>query len=71
MENIYRVTRIDEQMYGCEELPAGQPVLCDVLLTDAAGNQRILPYPDNELARLGIDEGSTVVLTADGTLKKA
>ena len=43
----------------------------DVLLTDAAGNQRILPYPDNELARLGIDEGSTVVLTADGALKKA
>ena len=25
----YRVLRIEEQMYGCEELPAGQPVLCD------------------------------------------
>ena len=33
----YRVLRIDEQLYGCEELPAGQPVLCDVTLTDAAG----------------------------------
>ena len=32
-----RVLRIDEQLYGCEELPAGQPVLCDVLLADAAG----------------------------------
>ena len=31
-----RVLRIDEQLYGCEELPAGQPVLCDVLLADAA-----------------------------------
>ena len=30
-----------------------------------------LPYPDKELTRLGIDEGSMVVLTADGTLKKA
>ena len=50
METTYRVLRIDEQLYGCEELPAGQPVLC---------------------TRLGIDEGSTVVLTADGTLKKA
>ena len=41
-----RVLRIDEQLYGCEELPAGQPVLCDVLLADAAGTQRVLPYPD-------------------------
>jgi len=70
METIYRVLRIDEQMYGCEELPAGQPVMCDVLLTDAAGNQRTLPYPDKELTRLSIDEGDSVVLTADGTLQK-
>ena len=61
METTYRVLRIEEQMYGCEELPAGQPVLCDVTLA----------YPDKELTRLGIDEGSMVVLTADGTLKKA
>ena len=67
----YRVLRIDEQLYGCEELPAGQPVLCDVTLADPAGERRILPYPDKELTRLGIDEGSMVVLTADGTLKKA
>ena len=43
----------------------------DVLLEDAAGDRRTLPYPDKELTRLGIDEGGTVVLTADGTLKKA
>ena len=61
METTYRVLRIEEQMYGCEELPAGQPVLCDVTLADPAG----------ERTRLGIDEGSMVVLTADGTLKKA
>ena len=24
METTYRVLRIDEQLYGCEELPAGQ-----------------------------------------------
>ena len=62
---------MEEQMYGCEELPAGQPVLCDVTLADPAGERRTLPYPDKELTRLGIDEGSMVVLTADGTLKKA
>ena len=70
METAYRVLRIDEQLYGCEELPAGQPVLCDVLLEDAAGDRRTLPYPDKELTRLGIDEGDIVVLAADGTLKK-
>ena len=66
----YRVLRIDEQLYGCEELPAGQPVLCDVTLTDAAGAARTLPYPDRELTRLGIDEGDTVCLLPDGTLHK-
>ena len=65
-----RVLRIEEQLYGCEELPAGQPVLCDVTLTDAAGAARILPYPDKELTRLGIDEGDTVCLLPDGTLHK-
>mgnify|MGYP000759987187 FL=1 len=70
METTYRVLRIEEQMYGCEELPAGQPVLCDVTLTDAAGAARILPYPDRELICLGIDEGDTVLW--DGTaLRKA
>lgn len=38
METTYRVLRIEEQMYGCEELPAGQPVLCDVTLADPAGS---------------------------------
>ena len=69
-EKNYRVLRIEEQLYGCEELPAGQPVLCDVTLADAAGKTRTLPYPDKELTRLGIDEGSRVHLLPDGTLQK-
>ena len=67
---IYRVVRIDEQMYGCEELPDGQPVLCDVLLENAAGAQRTLPYPDKTLTRDGIQEGDRVALQPDGTLTK-
>ena len=35
----YRVLRIDEQLYGCEELPEGQPVCCDVLLEDETGER--------------------------------
>ena len=60
---VYRVLRIDEQLYGCEELPEGQPVLCDVLLEDAGGGRRVLAYPDAELTRLGINEGDRVTLT--------
>ena len=39
----YRVLRIEEQMYGCEELPAGQPVLCDVVLEGTDGRVHLLP----------------------------
>ena len=70
METTYRVLRIEEQLYGCEELPEGQPVLCDVLLEAADGTQRVLPYPDAELTRLDINEGSTVTLR-DHRLTKA
>ena len=52
---FYHVLRIDEQLYGCEELPEGQPVCCDVLLEDAAGQRRVL-------ACLGINEGDAVRL---------
>ena len=69
-EKNYRVLRIEEQLYGCEELPEGQPVLCDVLLEAADGTQRVLPYPDAELTRLDINEGSTVTLL-DHRLAKA
>ena len=58
----YRVLRIDEQLYGCEELPEGQLVCCDVLLEDETGERRVIAYPDAELIRLGIDEGDTVRL---------
>ena len=58
----YRVLRIDEQLYGCEELPEGQLVCCDVLLEDETGERQVIAYPDAELTRLGIDEGDTVRL---------
>ena len=46
----YRVVRIEEQMYGCEELPEGAEVCCDVTVeedpvlprrrADTAGHRR-------------------------------
>ena len=66
-----RVLRIDEQLYGCEELPEGQPVCCDVLLEDAAGNRRVVACPDAALTALDIQEGDAVSLDpASHTLHK-
>ena len=56
-------------MYGCEELPADQPILVDVVLEGADGTRRVLPYPDGALRRGGMEEGDSVELT-DGILRK-
>ena len=57
------------QMYGCEEPPADQPILVDVVLEGADGTRRVLPYPDEALRRGGMEEGDSVELT-DGILRK-
>lgn len=41
----YRVVRIEEQMYGCEELPEGAEVCCDVTVEAADGTGRPCPAP--------------------------
>ncbi len=66
----YRVLRIDEQLYGCEEAACRSAGAVRCHASRCRRERRTLPYPDKELTRLGIDEGSMVVLTADGTLKK-
>ena len=65
----YKIFRIAEQLYGCEELPADQPILVDVVLEGADGTRRVLPYPDEALLRGGMEEGDSVELT-DGILRK-
>ena len=64
----YKIFRIEEQMYGCEEPPADQPILVDVVLEGADGTRRILPYPDEALRRevreeLGVTEFTPERLT--------
>ena len=57
-------------MYGCEELPEGAEVCCDVTVEAVDGTRKTLSCPDAELTRQGIDEGDTVLW--DGTaLRKA
>ena len=46
----YKIFRIEEQMYGCEEPPADQPIPVDVVLESADGTRRVLPYPTKRCA---------------------
>ena len=64
----YKIFRIEEQMYGCEEPPADQPIPVDVVLEGADGTRRVLPYPDEALRRevreeLGVTEFTPERLT--------
>ena len=64
----YKIFRIEEQLYGCEEPPADQPILVDVVLEGADGTRRVLPYPDEALRRevreeLGVTEFTPERLT--------
>ena len=65
----YRVVRLEEQMYGCEELSEDAPLLCEILL-EGPGGRRVVTCPDALLTQRGIQEGDAVQLLADGTLQK-
>lgn len=66
----YKIIRIDEQFYGCEEPPADAPICVDVTLESADGARRIMPYPDETLRADNIDEGDFVEIV-DGHFIKA
>ena len=71
---LYRVRRIGEADFGCEELPEGAPVLCEVELeglpgTDEAGSAAAVLAPDAGLAAQGIAEGDVVLQSGDSLQK--
>ena len=65
----YKILRIDEPLYGCEEPPADAPLLVDVTLESTDGRRRVLPYPDEALRADGIDEGDFVEISGDRLVK--
>lgn len=65
----YKILRIDEQLYGCEEPPADAPLLVDVTLEDTDGRHRVLPYPDETLRADRIDEGDFVEILENRLVK--
>ncbi len=63
---LYQVVRIGEADYGCEELPEGAPVCCEVELKGTEGTPLSLTLPDAELAAANINEGDTVLRDETG-----
>ncbi|MDO5516028.1 MAG: hypothetical protein Q4F66_00635 [Clostridium sp.] len=57
----YKVIDIKEQDFGCEERPADQEYLVDVILQNDETNERItISAPDSELYEKNIDVDSLV-----------
>ena len=54
----WRVKRIQEADYGCEERPEGEKTRVIVTLTDGISGIRQLLVEDDWLYEQGIDEGS-------------
>lgn len=57
----YKVTKITEQDFGCEERPDNQEYCVDVILQNNETNERItVSIPDAELYEKNIDVNSSV-----------
>lgn len=62
----YRVVRIDEADFGCEELPEGYERPVELTLEAGDGTLRRVTAEERSLAAQGIDAGSRVTLTERG-----
>ena len=63
-EQEYIILQIQEDDYGCEERPAGEPLQVLVTLENPAGEQKTLLVADEWLYAHEIDEGSVWTETA-------
>ncbi len=67
---MYIVKEILEPDFGCEGLPDGQELCCEVILESGeSGETLTVKAPDAELYEKGIDVGSEVSVIG-GRLKK-
>ena len=69
-EKIFRVLRISEADYGCEELPENVGVPVSVLLEDAFGMEMTFMAEDEDLYRKNLNVGNLAVVR-DGKLFRA
>ena len=64
----YRVEKIYEADYGCEERPAGYVPTDSVYLRSSDGTETVIQVSDKELYEKNINEGDTVECGPDGQL---
>lgn len=65
-EEIYKVLRIEEEDYGCEERLEGQPLLVRVTLEKEGGEVFWVKQKDDLLYERNINEGDFVCFDQDG-----
>ena len=72
MLKLYKVQKITEALYGCEECGADGPFaeLTLVPLDTDRDDRRKVELSESYLAQTGIEEGKTVLFGADGRLRK-
>lgn len=68
---LYKVLRITEADFGCEELAEDSQVMSMVKLEDLEGNTIAREFPDEELVKCGIEEGKYMYIAKDGHIAKA
>ena len=66
---MYKVKDIIEPDFGCEGLPDGEEICCEVVLEDAGGVQRTVRAADADLYRECIEVGSAVDYDGDHLIK--
>lgn len=68
---LYKVLKITEADYGCEELTENDTVKSLVKLEDMNGNTFAIEFPDDELVKCKIEEGKYMYIGADNKFAKA
>ena len=67
-EHIYKIIRIDEEDFGCEGRPEGQPPMVRVVLESDAGETMVVMMEDAVMYARKLDVGEMTVLGMDGML---
>lgn len=68
---LYKIVRIQEADYGCEERMPDAPVNSVLLLEDMDGNQLSGEVVDDDLVKQGIEEGNYIYFGEGGSFRKA
>lgn len=61
----YKIYKIYEADFGCEERPDGSPLMVDVILIDADGEEVVWKTEDATLTQYKLDEGDEILFDPD------